>query len=176
MTCRSASTPPPGIPTPPSGRPGTSGSSSTASSFVPSASGSLTPCSSWSTCSSSRRPASGTWLPTLNSARFRLSAGTGRWLSGEPGSDRHGVADGGALQGNGAVAADHGGAELGDWFVGPGFDDLYAAGDDIAGADRCLEVPVHVQEDGPRTGKALRHHRVEDRAGNAALDHDLAES
>ena len=99
------------------------------------------------------------------------------WLGchGMPGGDRHGVADGGALQGNGAITADHGGAELGDWLVGPGFDDLHAAGNDIAGTDGCFEVPVHVQEDGPRAGKAFRYDRVEDGAGDAALDDDLAE-
>ena len=41
------------------------------------------------------------------------------------GRDRHGVADGGTVQGDGAVAAGHGGAQLGDWLVGPGFDDLH---------------------------------------------------
>src|SRR5919201_1284797 len=94
---------------------------------------------------------------------------------GAAGGDRHGVADGGAVQGDGAVAADHGGTELGNWLVGPGFDDLHAAGDDIAGTDGCLEVPVHVQEDGARAGQALRHHGVEDGAGDAALQDDLAE-
>src|SRR5690242_15975587 len=54
------------------------------------------------------------------------------------GCDRHGVADGGTVEGDGAVAAGHGGAQLGDWLVGPGLDDLHPAGDDIAGADRRL--------------------------------------
>jgi len=61
------------------------------------------------------------------------------------------------------------------WLVGPGFEDFHAAGDDVAGADGRLEVPVHVEEDGPRAGEALRRHRVEDGAGDAALDDDLAE-
>jgi hypothetical protein len=74
-----------------------------------------------------------------------------------------------------AVAADDGGAELGDRLVGPGFQDLHAAGDDVAGADGCLEVPVHVQEDGARAGQGLGYHGVEDGAGDPALDDDLAE-
>jgi MFS family permease len=87
----------------------------------------------------------------------------------------HRVTDGGARQGHGAIVTDHGGAELGDRLVGPGFEDLHAAGDDVAGADGRRKVPVHVEKHGPRAGQALRDHRIEDRAGDPALDDYLAE-
>jgi hypothetical protein len=38
------------------------------------------------------------------------------------GRDRHGVADGDTVQGDGAVAAGHGGTEFGDWLTSPGFE------------------------------------------------------
>jgi hypothetical protein len=100
---------------------------------------------------------------------------TGAHRRAGPGSERHGVADRGARQGNGAVVTDHGRAQLGDRLVGPGFEDLHAAGNDVARADRRREVPVHVHEDGPRAGQGLRYHRVEDGAGYPALNDDLAE-
>jgi len=98
-----------------------------------------------------------------------------RAVLGVPGREAHGEADRGALQCHGAIVADHGGAELGDRLVGPGFEDLHAAGDDITRADGRREVPVHVEKHGPRAGQALRDHRVEDGAGYPALDDDLAE-
>jgi predicted MFS family arabinose efflux permease len=116
-------------------------------------------------------------------APFLLGAGAclaamviaGASRRGGPGGGRHGVADGGALQGHGAIVTDHGGADLGDRLVGPGFEDLHAAGNDVARADGRREVPVHVEKHGPRAGQALRDHRVEDGAGYPALDDDLAE-
>jgi MFS family permease len=116
-------------------------------------------------------------------APFLLGAGAaiaamviaGASRRGVPGSERHGVTDRGARQGHGAVVTDHGGTELGDRLVGPGFEDLHPAGDDVARADGRREVPVHVEKHGPRAGQGLRDHRVEDGAGYPALDDDLAE-
>jgi MFS family permease len=116
-------------------------------------------------------------------APFLLGAGAavaaaviaGASRHGVPGGERHGVADGGARQGYGAIVTDHGGAELGDRLVGPGFEDLHAAGNDVARADGRREVPVHVEKHGPRAGQALRDDRVEDGARDPALDDDLAE-
>jgi hypothetical protein len=106
---------------------------------------------------------------TLGSLRAR-KAGVG-----VPGRESQGEADRGALQGHGAIVTDHRGAELGDRLVGPGFEDLHAAGNDVTRADGRREVPVHVEKHGPRAGQALRDHRVEDGAGYPALDDDLAE-
>src|SRR4029077_5199339 len=69
-----------------------------------------------------------------------------------------------------------GGAELGDRFVGPGFQDFHTAGDDVAWAGGGLEVPVHVQENGARAGQGSGGYGVEDGAGDPALDDDLAEA
>jgi Transmembrane secretion effector len=116
-------------------------------------------------------------------APFLLGAGAclaamvivGASRPGVPWGDRHGVADGGALQGHGAIVTDHGGADLGDRLVGPGLEDLHAAGNDVARADGRREVPVHVEKHGPRAGQAPRDDRVEYGAGYPALDDDLAE-
>ncbi len=43
------------------------------------------------------------------------------------------------------------------------------------GTHRRLEAPVHVQEHRAGTGQVLGHHRIQNRAGNAALDDNAAE-
>src|SRR6478672_1603397 len=89
--------------------------------------------------------------------------------------ERHRVGDGGSFQHDRAVAAGHGRAKRGDRLVLPRLQDLDTTGDGVSRADRCLEVPVDVQEHGAGAGQLLGHDGVEDGAGDASLDDDLAE-
>src|SRR6185295_12055389 len=81
-----------------------------------------------------------------------------------------------APQDNRAVVACNSGAQLGDGLVGADLSDLDAACDGVARPNRCSEVPVDVEEYRAGSGQQLCGDRIEDGAGKAALNDDLAES
>lgn len=69
-----------------------------------------------------------------------------------------------------SVVAGDGGAQFGNRFVLACFGDFNASGDDVAGTDRCLEIPIDIEEHGPRARELLGDNGVQDGTGDAALN------
>src|SRR5690606_12417000 len=89
---------------------------------------------------------------------------------------RRGVADRGALEGADPVAAGDGHVQARDRLVLAHVGDGDLAGDVVARPHGGEEAQVQLQEHGPRPGQVLGDDGVEDRAGDPALDDDLAEA
>jgi len=87
--------------------------------------------------------------------------------------DGHRVADGGALQRNSAVVASHRGAQRSNGLIAADVDDLNPAGDRVAWTHRSSEVPIDIEKYRAWPWQLLRDHRIEDGAGNAALNDNL---
>ena len=89
--------------------------------------------------------------------------------------DRHRVAHRIAVDDERAVASDHAGLELRDRFIGSHLEHLGAASNRVAGPNRCLEMPIHLEEHGAGPREVFGHDRVENGARDTTLDDNFAE-
>src|SRR5262245_8517505 len=117
-----------------------------------------------------------TSIVLLGESEVRLGPAWSRYLrlSVRAFRDRHRIAHRVTVEDERSVVSADAGLELRDGFIGSHLEDLGAASNRVAGANRCLETPIHLKEYGARSREVFGHNRVEDCARYAPLYDNLA--
>src|SRR5690349_18396470 len=125
-------------------------------------------------------------LTVLTSFRFYLNAIHFIWRAvtpplarralSSPLLERHGIADGGSVENNGAVAPRNGCQKLCDGFVLADFGHFNSTCYRVAGPHWSAKIPIDVEKHGARARQVLGNDGVQNRAGDSSLHHDSAET